>query len=75
MGRPLPIGEEPDKQVQEYVKYLCKCESPINTAIVIAMAEGHEGIITSVDANLLAGGGGISMTKDWAKIYCTAWVW
>ena len=65
MGRPLLIGEEPDKQVQEYVKYLRKCGSPINTAIVIATAEG---IITSMDGNLLAcNGGGISLTKDWAK--------
>ena len=65
MGRSLLIGKEPDKEVQEYVKYLRKCGSPINTAIVIATAKG---IITSVDANLLAcNGGGISLTKDWAK--------
>ena len=64
MGRPLLIEEGPDKQVQEYVKYLCKCGSPINTALVIATAEG---IITSVGANLLAcNGGEISLTKDWA---------
>ena len=66
MGRPLLIEEGPDKQVHEYVKYQRKCGSPINTAIVIATAEG---IITSVvDANLLAcNGGGISLTKDWPK--------
>jgi len=40
-------------------------DHPVNTAIVIATAEG---IIASVYANLFAyNGGGISLTKDWVK--------
>ena len=39
--------------------------SPVNTSVVIATAEG---ILTSIDANVLASnGGGISLSKDWAK--------
>ena len=65
MGRPLLIGEEADRQLQEYVRYLRDCGSPVNTSVVIATAEG---ILTSIDANVLASnGGGISLSKDWAK--------
>ena len=47
------------------VCYLHNCVSPINTSVVIATAEG---ILTSIDGNLLASnGGGISLNKDWAK--------
>ena len=65
MGRLLLIGEEADRQLQEYVRYLRDCGSPVNTSVVIATAEG---ILTSIDANVLASnGGGISLSKDWAK--------
>ena len=36
MGRPLLIGEEADKQLQEYVRYLRTTGSAVNTAVVIA---------------------------------------
>ena len=39
-GRPLLLPEELDYQVQEYVKELCKCGLPINTAVVVASAQG-----------------------------------
>ena len=67
MGRPLLIGEEADRQLQEYVRYLRDCGSHVNTSVVIATAEG---ILTSIDANVLASnGGGISLSKDWAKSF------
>ena len=50
-GRLLQIGEELDVQVQEYIKYLRKAGSPVNTQIIIATALG---IILSKDANLLS---------------------
>ena len=65
MGRTLLIREEADRQLQEYVCYLRDCGSPVNTSVVITTAEG---ILTSIDANILASnGGGISLSKDWAK--------
>ena len=65
MGRPLLIGEELDRQVQEYLRYLREQGSAVNSAITIATAEG---VVRSVDANLLAcNGGGINLTKPCAK--------
>ena len=65
MGRPLLIGEELDRQVQEYLRYLREQGSAVNSAIAIATAEG---VVRSVDANLLAcNGGGINLTKPWAR--------
>ena len=59
------LGEELDKQVREYVKYLCERGAVINSAIVIAAGEG---IVMNKDSNLLAcNGGGINLTKYWAK--------
>ena len=69
MGSLLLIGEGLDKQVQEYVKYLHECGTPVNTPIVIAMAEG---IITSVDTNLLACNGG---QRIGPKVGCPTCVW
>ena len=64
-GKPLLLGEELDKQVREYVKYLRERSAVVNSAVVM---EAAEGIVMSKDANLLAyNGGGISLTKDWAK--------
>ena len=64
-GRPLLLGNDLDKQVREYVKYLRECSTAVNTAVVIAAAEG---IIMNKDASLLSSnGGGICLTKDWAK--------
>ena len=64
-GRPLLVGDELDKQVQRYLNDLRKHGCVINTRIAIAIGEG---ILLSNDANLLASnGGGITLTKDWAK--------
>ena len=41
--------------------YLCATNSAVNTAVVIASAEG---ILLSKDAKILKG---IELTKDWAK--------
>jgi len=40
MGRPLLIGDEADKQLQEYVHSLRATGAAVNTAVVIASAEG-----------------------------------
>ena len=64
-GRPLLVTEELDTQIQEYIKDLRKRRLAINTSIVIASGCG---IIMNKDANLLfENGGGIDLTKDWAK--------
>ena len=61
MGRPLLIGDEADKELQEYVRYLRATGAAVNTAVVIASVEG---ILLSKDANILKR---ITLTKDWAK--------
>ena len=51
--------------MREYIKYLRECGGVVNTAVVIAAAEG---IVMNKNANLLScNGGGILLTKDWAK--------
>ena len=60
-GRPLKLGEELDKQVREYVGVLRAKGLVINTAVVIASAEG---ILMHKDANLLQQ---IALTEGWAK--------
>ena len=65
IGRPLLLGDDLDKQVREYVKYLRERGGVVNTGVVIAAAEG---IVMNKNANLLScNGGGILLTKDWAK--------
>ena len=65
VGRPLMTGEETDKQVQHYLTELRKRGCIINASVAIAVGEG---ILLNKDANLLtANGGGINLTKDWAK--------
>ena len=61
LGRPFLIGEEADRQLQEYVRYLCATGSAVNTTVVIASAEG---ILLSIDTNILKR---VTLTKDWAK--------
>ena len=61
MGRPLLIGEEAYRQLQEYAHYLCATGSAVNTTVVIASAEE---ILLSIDANILKR---VKLTKDWAK--------
>ena len=66
-GRPLLLGNELDMQVREYIKYLRERGTAVNTAVVMASAEG---IVKSKDANLLKGNGGfggIEITKGWAQ--------
>ena len=55
------IGEDLDKQVRDYVGYLRSSGAVINTAVVIASAEG---ILMYKDPNLLSR---IHLTKPWAK--------
>ena len=55
------IGEDLDKQVQDYVGYLRSTGAVINTAVVIASAEG---ILMYKDPNLLSR---IYLTKGWVK--------
>ena len=60
-GKPLLLCEELDKQVREYVKYLCERGAVVNSVIVIVASEG---IVMNKDLNLLAcNGGGINITK------------
>ncbi len=64
-GRPLLLGEELEEQVRAYLTSLRENGAVVNTAILIACAEG---IVKTKDCNLLAcNGGHISLTKDWAK--------
>ena len=55
------IGDELDKLVREHISDLRSRDTTINTAIVLASAEG---IIMYKDANLLST---ITLTKGWAK--------
>lgn len=72
MGRPLLVGADIDRQVKEYLKYLQKHGSAINTVVAIAVAEG---VIRSIDANLLAydengihiNETDIELTKSWTR--------
>ena len=64
-GRPLLVLGELDNQVQQYLTDLRKHGCVINTQIAIAVGEG---ILLNKDTNLLtSNGGGITLTKDWAK--------
>ena len=64
-GRPPMIGEELDQQVRDYISYLRTEGAIINTHVVIGIGKG---IVMGKDANLLAcNGGGIVLTKDWAR--------
>ena len=65
-GRPLLLPDELDYQVQEYVKELRKRGLPINTAVVVASAQG---IVMNKNPDLLSsnGAGGIKLASDWAK--------
>ena len=60
-GRPLKLGKELDKQVGEYVQDLRAKGLVINTAVVIASAEG---ILIHKDVNLLQQ---IALTEGWAR--------
>ena len=54
-----------DKDVQKYIRALRKEGTPINTAAVLAAAEG---VITAKDRTLLASNGGHKeLKRSWAK--------
>ena len=61
MSRSLLLGDELDKQVQEYMKYLRNGHAVVNTGIVLAVVEG---VVKGHDPSLLSS---IKLTKDWAK--------
>ena len=64
-GHPLLLGKVLDDQVKKYVNYLRKSGAVINSAIVMAVAEG---IIRIHDSNLLASSGGqIAITTSCAR--------
>ena len=64
-GRPLLLGVELDQAVQEYITSLRAIGGVVNTAIVIAAAEG---IVSTRDASKLTSHGGhIEITSTWAK--------
>ena len=60
-GRPLLIGEELDKHVQECITYKRSTGTTVNTAVVIACAEG---ILMHEDAALLTR---VNLSKGWAQ--------
>jgi len=50
MGRSLLIGEEADRQVREYIRFLRQTGCAVDTSIVIATGEGAgEGVLESID--------------------------
>lgn len=64
-GRPLLLGKELDKAVQDYIEALRIAGGVVNSAIVVAAANG---IVSAKDASLLVSrGGNISLNKNWAK--------
>ena len=59
------LGEELDKQVQSYLIALRERGGVVNTAIVLACAEG---IVKNYDSNILAANGGhLVLTSNWGK--------
>ena len=64
-GRPLLLGQELDKAVQEYIEATRAAGGDVNTAIVMAAAVG---IVSSRDVTKLSSNGGyVNITKTWAK--------
>jgi hypothetical protein len=66
-GHPLLLGPQLDKEAQEYIINLREAGGVINSAIVMAAAEG---IVKNFDSNLLeCNGGHIVITKSWARSF------
>ena len=64
MGRPLLLNEKLDREVQSYLRALRDKGAVVNSAIVIACAEG---VMKNFDSNLLLiNGGYVSFSKQWA---------
>ena len=55
------IGEELEKQVQEYINYMRSTGATVNTVVIRACAEG---ILMHEDANLLSR---VDLSKGWAQ--------
>ena len=70
-GRPLLIGAELDKAIQDYLKALRSAGVVVNTAIVLAAAEGIISARYQVDGRLQKQGGDLNISKDWAKSLMT----
>ena len=64
-GRPLLLGQELDKSVQDYINALRKVGGVVNTAIVIAAAHGIVGARSTV--LLTQHSGHIDISKAWVK--------
>ena len=63
-GRPLLLGQEIDKIVQEYVNNLRIAGAPVTTAIVMGAAKG---IVAAKNCSLLKENGGhLEITNTWA---------
>ena len=63
--RPLLLGQDLDKAMQEYIEATRAAGGVVNTAIVMAAAVG---IVSSRDMTKLSSHGGfINITKTWAK--------
>ena len=66
-GRPLLLGSTLDDQVKEYVTALRATAGVVNTAIVLAAAEG---IVAATERSLLRQhGGSLVLTKAWTKFH------
>ena len=64
-GRPLLLGQDLDKAVQEYIEATRAVGGVVNMAIVMAAAVG---IVSSRDVTKLSSHGGyVNITKTWAK--------
>ena len=70
-GRPLLLGQELDKSVQDYINAMRKVGGVVNTAIVIAAANGI--VAARSPALLTQHGGHIDITKAWAKSLLKCW--
>ena len=64
-GRPLLLGQDLDKAVQEYIEATRAASGVVNTAIVMAAALG---IVSLCDMTKLSSHGEfVNITKTWAK--------
>ena len=64
-GRPLLLGPELDVAIQDYIKALRSTGGVVNTAIILAAAEGIIG--ARCPGKLKKQGGDLLLTRDWAK--------
>jgi hypothetical protein len=64
-GRPLLVGSELDKAIQDYINALRASGGVVNTTIVLAAAEGIIG--ARYPGKLKKQGGDLILTRDWAK--------